>query len=296
MGELFLNVILPIYLLIGLGFFSGKAWKDLETKTISTIVLYFFAPALIFSSFRELSLSFNSFSCISLTALGVFFGVYLFSVLSELLFLKRRDPAFELSSTVMNAGYMGIPLILLMFGERALPVALTYMVVMAVYHFTLGIVVLKGSLKDGLISALKIPLVYALFLSFLLKEVELPPGIEKMVKLSGDATLPLMLFSIGISLSRIDLSEVKLSLIGTSIRFLGGTLTALFFSKLLGCSPLLQKVLVVQSSLPSAILNYVLCEKFNASPQTAASIIFVSTLMYPVYLIFIKFFMIVLIH
>lgn len=288
MGELLLNVILPVYLLIGLGFISGKVWKDLETKTISIVVLYFFAPALIFSSFRELSLNLSSFSCISLTALGVFFGVYLFSVLVEFLLLKQRNPAFELSSTVMNAGYMGIPLILLMFGERALPVALTYMVVMAVYHFTLGIVVLKGSLKEGIISALKIPLIYALFLSFLLKGADLPSGIERMVKLSGDATLPLMLFSIGISLSKINLSEFKLSILGTGVRFFGGTLMALFFSKLLGCSPFLQKVLVVQSSLPSAILNYVLCEKFSSSPQTAASIIFISTLFYPLYLFFLK--------
>ena len=288
MGELLLNVILPIYLLIALGFLSGKIWKDLETKTISTMVLYFFAPVLIFSSFRELPLNLSNLSCISLTALGVFFGVYALSVLSELLFLKRRNPAFELSSTVMNAGYMGIPLILLMFGEKALPVAITYMVVMAVYHFTLGIVVLKGSVKEGIVSALRIPLIYALLLSFLLKGVELPPGIEKMVKLTGDATLPLMLFSIGISLSKITFSEVEISLLGSAIRFFGGTVSAIISSKLLGCSPFLQKVLIVQSSLPSAILNYVLCEKFEVSSQTAASIIFISTLLFPVYLLFLK--------
>ncbi len=290
MGELLLNVILPVYLLIGLGFLSGKIWKDLETKTISMIVLYFFAPALIFSSFRELSLNFSNISCISLTALGVFLGVYFISILSELLFIKERNPAFELSSTVMNAGYMGIPLILLMFGEDALPVAITYMVVMAVYHFTLGIVVLKGSLKEGIASALKIPLIYALILSFTLKEVNIPPGIEKMIKLSGDATLPLMLFSIGISLSQIKFSEVKLSILGTAVRFLGGTTSALFFSKILGCPTFLQKILIVQSSLPSAILNFVLCEKFNSSPQIAASIIFVSTLFFPLYLILLKMF------
>ncbi len=289
MGELLLNVILPVYLLIGLGFLSGKIWKDLETKTISTIVLYFFAPALIFSSFRELSLNLSNISCISLTALGVFFAVYGLSVLTELLLFRDRNPAFELSSTVMNAGYMGIPLILLMFGEKVLPVAITYMVVMAVYHFTLGIVVLKGSVREGIVSAFKIPLIYALLLSFFLKGVELPPGIEKMVKLTGDATLPLMLFSIGISLSKITFSDIEISLLGSAVRFFGGTVSALFFSKLLGCSPFLQKVLIVQSSLPSAILNYVLCEKFEVSPQTAASIIFVSTLLFPIYLLFLKF-------
>ncbi len=288
MGEVLLNVVFPVYLLIALGFLAGKVWKELETKTISVIVLYFFAPALIFSSFRSLTLSLDSFFCVSLTVLGVFLGVYGLSIIAELLFLKSKNPAFRLSSTVMNAGYMGIPLVLLMFGDKSIPVAVTYMVIMAICHFTLGIVILKNSLREGIISALKIPLVYALFFSLLLKGVELPSGVEKMVKLSGDATLPLMLVSIGISLSKIDLSQLRLSFIGTAVRFFGGTLTALFFSELFNCSHFLQQILVVQSSLPSAILNYVLCEKFEASPQTAASIIFVSTLLFPIYLLFLK--------
>jgi predicted permease len=69
----------------------------------------------------------------------------------------------------MNAGYLGIPLIYLLFGERALPFALTYMVVMAVYHFTLGIFILEGSFKEGVLSALKVPLIYGAILGLLLK-------------------------------------------------------------------------------------------------------------------------------
>ena len=283
MGELLLNVIFPLYLLIALGYLFGKKWPFLETKTISTIVLYVFAPALIFESFRELR-SLEDIALISAAALFVFFGVYLLSLAVEKLLLREKDGAFELSSTVMNAGYLGIPLIYLTFGKDALPVALTFMVVMAFYHFTIGVAILNRSWLLGLKEALKLPLVYALILSFLLKGVSLPQGFERMVKLTGDSTMPLMLVSIGISLSRIDLSKVKLGVLSSLIRFFGGTAVSLLAVKFLGIEGLTARVIVVQSSLPSAILNFVLCERFNRSPDVAASSIFVSTLLFPLYL------------
>jgi predicted permease len=291
MGDILLNVILPLYLLIGIGFFVGKLKPELKTDTISFIVLYLFAPALIFSSFRSVEISLHNLSCILLTALGVFIGVYLLSLLVERFLFGKKDEAFEISTTVMNAGYLGIPLIYLWFGEEGLPFAVTFMVIMAVYHFTLGIVILEGSLKSGLLSVLKIPLIYAVVFSFFLKGVPIPTGIEKIIKLAGDATLPLMLVSVGISLSRITPSSLLLSLVGTLLRFVGGSLFALLFSTLLACPPLLKKVLIVQSSLPSAILNFVLCERFNRSPEIAASIIFISTLLFPFYLFFLKIFL-----
>jgi len=176
-----------------------------------------------------------------------------------------------------------------MFGEKALPYALTFMVATAVYHFSLGVAVLKReNLKEAVVSSLKIPLLPALILSFLLKSISIPPGIEKVVQLTGNATLPLMLVSIGINLSKTPLKELKTGILGTVARFFGGTAAALIVVGIFPFSTLEKKVLIVQSSLPSAVLNFVLCEKFKKSPQTAATIIFVSTLLFPFYLFFLQ--------
>jgi predicted permease len=288
-GELLVNVILPLYLLIGAGYLFGRLRPELETRTISFVVLYLFAPALIFSSFKRVNLTLTSFFQIAFTALFVFIFTYLLAVAAEKALLGRRNPAFELSATVMNAGYLGIPLIYLMFGEEALAYAITFMVVMAVYHFTLGILILKGrDFKEGIKAALKIPLIYAALLAFLLKGAELPSGIEKVLKLTGDATMPLMLVSIGISLSKISVEEFREAFVATLVRFFGGTVGALIAVSAIGAPPLLKKVLIVQSSLPSAVLNFVLCEEFKASPKLAASVIFLSTLLFPLYLLFLR--------
>jgi len=243
-----------------------------------------FAPALIFSSFRKIT-NLQDSEAVFLSAAFVFAGTYLLSLLVETAFLKERNPAFELSSTVMNSGYLGIPLIYLMFGERALPIAVTYMISMSVLHFSLGILILKKSLKSGIVEAVKIPLIYAVIFSILAKNLQIPSGFEKMIRLTGNATMPLMLVSIGISLSRINLKDLKLGFVSTLVRFFGGTLTSIACVKLLGIPEFNGKVIIVQSSLPSAILNFVLCERFNVHPQTAASSILISTLLFPVYML-----------
>ncbi|WP_457677706.1 AEC family transporter [Thermovibrio sp.] len=289
MGELLINVILPLYLLIASGYLMGKLKPELETKSISFMVLYLFAPALIFYSFKKVEITPQKAGIVAFVGLTVFLTSYALSLLAEAMLLKERDKAFELSSTVMNAGYLGIPLIYLTFGQEGLPYAITFMVIMAVYHFTLGILILKGrEVKEGVKSALKLPLIYAAGLALALKGLELPPGIEKTLKLTGDATMPLMLVSIGISLSKIELKEFKKALIATLVRFIGGTLGALLALTFLKAPTLLKKVLIVQSSLPSAVLNFVLCEEFGSSPQTAASVIFLSTLLFPIYFVFLS--------
>ncbi len=292
MENLIINVLFPLYLLIFIGYLIGRIKPDARTNTISTIVIYVFAPALIFHSFRKISLNAQNLTCMFTSALSVFVLVFLISVLAEKLFLKMKNEAFELSTTVMNAGYLGIPLIYLMFGEKGLPYALSFMVAMAVYHFSLGIAILqKENFKSTVISAVKIPLLPALIFSLLLKNVFLPPGILKMIEMSGNASLPLMLVSIGISLSKIVPKELKIGVIATVVRFFGGTIAALLTVSIIPCPTTAKKVIIVQSSLPSAILNYVLCEKFKKSPQTAATIIFISTLLFPLYLLLIKNFL-----
>jgi predicted permease len=278
-----LDVVLPVYLLIALGFVSGKVKEDLDTSFATFLVLYVLAPALIFSSVRSVTLSLRDFLCVGATAVCVFFCVWAISVATELYLFGRRSGAFELSASVMNAGYLGIPLIYLMFGEEGVGFAVTFMVVMAFIHFTAGISVLKGNLTKGLGSALRLPLVYAMLFSLLFKDISVPSGLEKLVKLTGDAVIPVMLFSMGVNLSRVRGSSLAWGIAGSAVRLLGGTFSALIATALLDCDYFLRAILVVQSSLPSAIFNYVLCEQLGEEKEVAISVIMTSTFVFPLY-------------
>lgn len=69
MENLLINVLLPVYLLIGIGFLMGKVNPQLSTETISHIVVYLFAPMLIFSSFRKVELGLEGVG-------GIFFRLF----------------------------------------------------------------------------------------------------------------------------------------------------------------------------------------------------------------------------
>ncbi|SNR61692.1 AEC family transporter [Desulfurobacterium atlanticum] len=291
METIILNVIFPIYILIALGFIAGKAKKRLDTEGITFIVLYFLAPALVFSSFRKLHITVESFTYIAINGTVTIGSIWFIAFLFAKIFYKRRIPAFELSSSIMNIGYLGLPLIYVLFGENALGYAVTYMVLVTIIHFTIAVVALNpDSLKDGIVETLKIPLIYAVIFSFFFKNIPLPDGMEKMLKLMGDSTMPLMLITIGIKLSSIKMENLHTGISGALLRLIGGTFISFLTVKTFSCPELLKKTIFVQSTLPSAILNFVLCDRFKQDPDISASIIFFSTLISPVWLfIVVKF-------
>ena len=290
--HLFLNVLVPLYLLIALGYLLGRLYPELETRSVSVFVLNLLAPALVLHSFRTSDITLGSALKVFAVASVVVSGCYLLCFAVEFLLLNGRIKAFEISSVFMNSGYLGLPLIFLMFGDRAFPVAIAFSISMTLLHFTMGIFLLQGSgLFRGVLEVARQPLVWAMVLGYAVKYLYLPSGIEKMLKLTGEATLPVMLIAIGVSLSRISLSKIRLSLLGVLLRFAGGALFSYLGCNLLRCDGLLYPVLFVQSSLPSAVMNYVLCDGFGEDAELAASIIFFSTLLFPLYLPILKLFL-----
>ncbi|WP_457568240.1 AEC family transporter [Desulfurobacterium sp.] len=283
-----INVIFPTYILIAAGFLSGKVKKNMETETITFIVLYFFAPALILSSFKTVKLSLSDIKFIVFCGTAVIGSVWIAAaVIGKNLFGKRL-PALELSSAIMNIGYLGLPVVYVLFGEAALGYAVTYMVFVTVIHFTVAIIALNPeSLKKGIKETAKIPLIYAVIAAVFLRNVSFPGGAEKMLKLTGNSTMPLMLIAIGIKLSRINVKDLTPAIIGTLLRLCLGTAVAFIVVKLLPASSLLKKTVLVQSSLPSAMLNFVLCDRFGQNPEISASVILISTLISPLWLIFV---------
>ncbi|WP_456484615.1 AEC family transporter [Desulfurobacterium sp.] len=288
MWHVLINVILPVYILIAAGFLSGKFKEDLETDTITFIVLYFLAPALVLSSFKNVDLSIENIKFIITNGTVTIATVWIAAGFVSKKLYGRRIPALELSAAIMNIGYLGLPLIYVLFGDKALSYAITYMVFVTIIHFTVAIVALNPeSIKKGIIETLKIPLIYAVIGAFFLRNFQLAEGIEKMLKLTGDSTMPLMLLAIGIKLSRIKPDRVSPAITGTFLRLVLGTLISFIVVKGLQAPPLLKKTVFIQSSLPSAILNFVLCDRFNQDPEISASIIFLSTLLSPLWLIFV---------
>ena len=69
------------------------------------------------------------------------------------------------------------------------------------------------------------------------------------------------------------------SLVGALIRIVGGFACAYVTVTLLGIHGVNRQVILLYGSLPSAVVNFVLTEKYGQDPELVASIVVITTLL-----------------
>ena len=272
-----LSLVIPVFILIVIGFFFAR-YKKISLEPITEIVLYLGAPCLVFTSLATKPLFAADIAVILSGALGIVAGVGLLIWLYGLIF-HFNSLGFTLPVLFMNAGNMGIPLALFAFGEPGLQRATLFYVIMTLLHYSLGLSLLGG--RGGVGEIFRLPLIYATAagLFFNLAQVRIPEPIFQPLWLLGYSVIPLMLVSLGYRLHDIGSLTWGHSLAGALIRVVGGFSVAYLTAALLGIQGINRQVILLYGSLPSAVINFVLTEKYSRDPELAASIILLSTLL-----------------
>ena len=283
---IFINVILPVFLIIGTGYFFEKVKKP-DFKSISNLTLYFLTPCLIFEGLLKSRENISEFVgpaifyMILLTAI-----LWILSILASK-FLKlnfQEQSAFSLATVMMNCGNFGLPLILFAFGEKGLAYAV---VILVIFTFPLGTLAVfiasrgKSSVKNSLLEITKIPLFYSILLAVIFKyyHLALPSLIMKPVVLMGEAAIPCLLILLGMQLARTDLKTNFKPIWGsTFIRLILTPVIAFLLCKILNITGLPAKVLIIQTSTPSAIIPLLYAINYNTKPDIVAGTIFFSTI------------------
>ena len=198
-----------------------------------------------------------------------------------LLSFLKKDLSMELPPLILpNTGNMGIPICLFAYGTQGLGVASAVASVIILFHFTLGVFLAKKSFSFDIV--FKSPPVYAIIISviFLFFEIETPLFLENTTFLLTYATIFLVLMSLGIALTRFKFS-LKDSIIMSLCRVIFGPLIAFFIIYNFDLSGFAAGVLLIQSAMPSAILNYLVGSMYSPKKvvDSIASTIVTSTLM-----------------
>jgi predicted permease len=94
----------------------------------------------------------------------------------------------------------------------------------------------------------------------------------------GYSTIPLMLVSLGYRLHDVKSLRLGHALGGASLRIIGGFFAAYITVRVLGAEGVNRQLILLYGSLPSAVVNFVLTEKYGQDPDLAASIVVLSTL------------------
>ena len=177
----------------------------------------------------------------------------------------------------MNAGNMGIPLALFAFGQAGLQRATLMFVIITFLQYSLGIYILNG--HGNWTEIFRLPLIYAALagLSVNLAQISLPEVLLRPIIMLGQATIPIMLISLGYRLHEVESLQWGHALGGALARIGGGFAAANLAVHLIGAEGVNRQVLLLYGALPAAVVNFVLTEKYRQDPALAASIVVIST-------------------
>jgi len=107
----------------------------------------------------------------------------------------------------------------------------------------------------------------------------LPAWLDNTTGIHGGATIPLMLITLGVSLAQLKVAEWKHSLLFSLVRVLGGFGLALLVAGWFGLEGVDRGVLILQSSMPVAVFNYLLALRYQRQPGEVAGMVVLSTLL-----------------
>ena len=273
------EVIFPVFFVIGVGYYLGKKNPKFDSNFITTFAGNIGTPAMIFYTVTTTGISFSIFTQYFIYALIMIGGFAVIGLI--VLFLLKKDLSMELPPLILpNTGNMGIPICLFAYGSQGLGVASAIASVIILFHFTLGIFLAKKNFSLDIV--IKSPPVYAIIISviFLYFQIETPLFLENTTFLLTYATIFLVLMSLGIALTRFKFS-LKDSIILSLCRVILGPLIAFIIIYNFDLSGFAAGVLLIQSAMPSAILNYLVGSMYSPKKvvDSIASTIVVSTVM-----------------
>lgn len=271
-----LSIVLPVFLIALLGYAYGR-YKRPDMSVVNQINMDVFVPALIFYALSRRDFEFADYSLAALAAVIVMLGSGVLAYpLARGLRLDWRT--FVPPMMFTNVGNLGLPLMVLAFGDAALSIAVIFLVVENMLHFTLGRYFLDHTVRPW--HVLQSPVVLATIagLVFSVSQLSLPQALMLPIEMVGNISIPLLLFSLGVRLVDIDWGEWRVGLISAVACPVTGIAVALIAAPLLGLPDLQTRQLILFAALPPAVLNYLFAEQFRQEPEKVASIVMIGNL------------------
>ncbi|MFW5736460.1 MAG: AEC family transporter [Halanaerobium sp.] len=290
--QVVITQIISLFLLIAVGYFlrRNKHLDKKETGAISKLLLDLIIPAMLISSLQ-----------IDITAkmLGDFTDLFLYwiafylmliglAALISKLFPISTDKKIVLKFFLIfgNVGYMGLPVIDVIFPENGIFFGSIGVVVFNIFLWTYGAnLFLRGndkkkiSLRDIFNNGV-IAIIIGLFL--MLTGIKLPDSIMTAVDMLAEATFPLSMLVIGSGLAQIKISGIfkDLNIIAYStLKLLIIPAAALVILNYFRIDDPIRTILVLQIAMPAAANGVIFAERYEGNYVFAAECLFLSTLM-----------------
>ncbi len=305
-------VLLPIFFVLGLGYFAGrsKRFDADQIKGINELVLDYALPALFFvavvSTTRSQLIAEASFlAAILIAFVGTFIVIYLVS--SRVFHHSTGAAALQANLlSFPSVGFIGPPIFKGIFGDDSLLSIATSAVVGSVTLIPLTLVLLEihrqkasgviatlpATIGQGLVATFKKPMVWSPLIAGVLVflNVDPPQVIDNMFALIGSTTAGASIFLAGLIISSYKLRITREILVNTSIKMVGQPLLMAGLVALLGIANPLGREAILICAIPSSVLaplispQYKVYEAESAATLVTTSLAMIVTLPIAIYL------------
>ena len=281
------NVILPIFLLIGLGYILQKR-IGFDGRTLTRLNFWVFVPAFLFRGILKSQLSGDQLARIVAHFALLFASQFALTWFLAPLFGAgdRLRRAMTASVLFYNSGNYGVPAARLAFGGLGESVQAFIIMMQNISNFTIGLALHAGgregsNWKKTLKAIFHLPMIYTLILAWIFRITQwpLPQPVEESVKWLAQGLVPIALITLGAQMATLKSHRLGVPLFATLfLRLCVGPLLGLAFVLLLGFKGDLAQALVVSTSFPTAVNSALLAMEYDNEPDFAASVVFYSTL------------------
>lgn len=290
-----ISKVCSLFLMIGVGAAAVKCGvipKD-STSVLSKVLFNIVTPAAVLITMQGQAFTGQTaedalWAILSFTLVTLTVGLLSFGAAGLFRVPERDRGVYRIQLAFTNVGFMGIPLVTVVFGEAAgLPILLMNTVyLILIYSF--GVFLLlhergRKLLDPALLKRMvNIPLVSSCGgIVLLVTGLRLPEAVNSGLALLGDAMVPLGMLIVGIQLSKTRPARVltRRNLGFCLLSLLAVPALAMVLCIFLPQSSLVSAVLVYAMAMPSGTMCAVLAEEFDRGPLLASEALALNTLL-----------------
>lgn len=276
------NVVFPVLLVVGVGVLLGR-YQRIDPNNLSRLSLYALVPCLAFDTLLTTSvkpLEFLHIASAYLLAIACL-GFIAWLIARNLETSKR---SFIVSVILGNNGNFGLPMAFFALGQSGLEISLLVFLTSVLVTFIGGPAILssKGTLQQSLSGVAKLPLVWFALLGWSLNllHVQLPEALTKGVHLMAQATVPILLLSLGLQIAKSGWRLPRRAVWwAVALRLLGSPVLTYLLTGLLGIHGLTREVLMLSSTMPTAVNAFLLTSELGGDTQMVVDTVVITTLL-----------------
>lgn len=273
-----LAIVLPVYVCAGVGFLWVRSGRPYDTVLMTELILWVGTPCLTFAKLTTVGLQVDRLvSMMGAVVVATICLALLAAAVLGVLGMPLRT--FLAPSVFGNTGNMGIAICYFAFGDEGLVLGVCFFAATAFLQFATGPWIWAGEFRP--LDPLRSPVVLstALAIAVVGWDVPVPLIAARVTELLGSFTIPIMQLTLGVSLARLQVTQIAMPLLVSAIKLGGGALVGFAVAGLLGLEGTARGVLVLDCAMPVAVFNYMFATKYEREPSEVASTVVLSTLL-----------------